>query len=130
MEEIKTEVESAEVAAPAVEPAPVVGVKETLEALDLALVAAKVLREVLADGKISIIEMLAFLKIRSAIGPAIDGLGKVPAELKDLSPSEVSEIVAHVMAKLDVGNSKAIAIAEASLGVIAAAVKLEKAIVS
>lgn len=109
-------------------PAPQYGIEETKQVVDLALVATKVLREVLADGKISLIEMLSFLKLRSAVGPAIDGIGKVPAELKDLSSEEARELTAHVMAQLKVDDVRAAEIAAASLETAASVFKLVKAI--
>jgi hypothetical protein len=62
------------------------------------------------------------------VGPALDGSGQIPAELKDLSADEAAQVIAHVGAKLGLENSKAMHIAEAALKVAASSYSLVKAI--
>lgn len=96
--------------------------------VDLALTGVDVAKKALADGHVGLEDLGLLIALVPAVGPAIDGIGEVPAELKDLSADEAQALAAHVMAKLVVEDAKARAIVEASLGMVAASLKLAAAI--
>jgi len=75
-----------------------VAVKETGELLDLVLTLVKVGGEVAADGKVSMLEMAKLLEILPKVGPAVEGAGGVPAELKDMDEAEKQALFAKVAA--------------------------------
>lgn len=109
-------------------PAPVKGVKELIELLDLLLDAHSVVKQALSDGKVGLGDAALLFKLVPQIGPAVSGLSEVPAEVKDLTAAEAGQVVAHVMAKLAVEDAKARAIIAASLKVVVDGVELAKAI--
>jgi hypothetical protein len=91
------------------------GVKELKEMIDLALAGVDVGIKASADGKVDVQDLSLLLSLIPLAGPAIDGVGEIPAELSDLSADEAAEVVAHIMAKLSLGNGKAIRVAEKAL---------------
>lgn len=109
-------------------PAPEVGTKELTEAVDLLLDTGLALKSALADGKVGLEDAVLLMRLVPKVGPALEGIGKIPAELKDLSAEEAEALAAHVMAKLTVENKKARDLIEASLKLAVAAVSLVRAI--
>lgn len=107
-----------------------VGTKEVKDVLDLALAIGTVIKQVMADGKVGLDDVSAFLTLIPAIGPAVEKIDQLPAEFKDLTEAEALDLVAHVMAKLAVDDAKARGIIQASLNVAAASVGLVRAIVA
>lgn len=107
-----------------------VGTKEVKDVLDLALAVGTVIKQVMADGKVGLDDVSAFLTLIPAIGPAVEKIDQLPAEFKDLTEAEALDLVAHVMAKLAVDDAKARGIIQASLNVAAASVGLVRAIVA
>ena len=107
-----------------------VGTKEVKDVLDLALAVGTVIKQVMADGKVGLDDVSAFLTLIPAIGPAVEKIDQLSAEFKDLTEAEALDLVAHVMAKLAVDDAKARGIIQASLNVAAASVGLVRAIVA
>lgn len=80
-------------------------------------------------GKEDVVTLFAAMpKLISSIGAGIEGAGKIPAELQDLSVEEAAELAAFVIAKLAVDDAKAKLIVEKSLKVAVAGFDLAKAI--
>lgn len=104
------------------------GTKEVKELLDLALTGVDVGVKASADGKIDAADLALLLQLVPTVGPAIDGIGEIPAELADLDAAEAADVVAHVMAKLSIADAHARAVTEAALKAIAANYELVQAI--
>lgn len=104
------------------------GITELKEVVDFAIDAMGAVKEIAADGKLGLSDIGAVIKLAKMASPAIQGIDKVPAELKDLSPEEATQLVAHVVAKLAVDDARATKIAEASLKLAIAGYELAKAI--
>ena len=98
--------------------------------MDLALAGVSVGVSASKDGKIGVEDFGYLMALVPVVGPAIEGIDKVPAELADLDESEAAEVIAHVMGKLAVDDAKAIAIIGKSLKAIAAVYELVKAVKS
>jgi hypothetical protein len=104
------------------------GVKDLTDVIDLALAAVNVVQSAKKDGHIGVEDLGLVLQLIPLAGPALDGVGQIPAELKDLSAEEAAQVVAHLGAKLGIEDSKAMHIAEAALKVAASGYSLVKAI--
>ncbi len=70
--------------------------------------------EVAADGKVSILEVVKFANLIPDIIPAVAALPMVPSELKALQLTDADAIVQHVMKKLNIGSTPAIAVTQAA----------------
>jgi hypothetical protein len=102
--------------------------KNLTEMVDLILTAVEVFGDAKADGKIDAQDLGLLLKLIPQVGPALDGAAEIPAEVKDLSAEEASALVAHVMAKLTIGDEKARTIVEKALKLGVAGLELAAAI--
>lgn len=83
------------------------GVKETKEALDLALGAVKAAQAINADAKVDLNDLQHLLPLLPMIQPAFDKIDLVPKELGELTAEESAEIVGHIAAGLNVTGAKA-----------------------
>ena len=92
-----------------------VGIKGTTEVVDAILTGVSVFQQAKADGKIDLSDLGLLLQLIPAIGPVAQDIGGVPAELKDLSAEEAQALVAHIMAKLNIADAHALAVATESL---------------
>ena len=81
-------------------------IKDTKEVIGLALDMFMAGERALADGKISFEDISHLVPIFTVVGPAIEGMGNIGEELKDLSEAEMVELQAFVDMKLGVSNSK------------------------
>ena len=78
-----------------------IGTKETKEALQLAFAIAKIVKEAKAnDGIFSANDLMLLTALFPSIGPAVDGLGKIPSELKDLDSEETKDLLKFTAAHL------------------------------
>jgi hypothetical protein len=96
------------------------GTQDLVELVDLVLTGVDIVKKAKADGKIGFEDAGLLLAVIPALGPAMAGIDQIPAELKDLSGDEAQALIAHVMAKLSLENSKAQAVAESALKFAAA----------
>lgn len=103
-------------------------VKELKECLDLVLAGLEIGVKASADGKVDAQDLGHLLMLVPTIGPAMEGIGEIPAELADLSEAEAAELIAHVMAKLAVEDEKARLVIGKGLKVLVAGYDLVKAI--
>jgi hypothetical protein len=105
------------------------GTKELTEFVDLPLTLAGIVVDARADGTISPADAALLFRLAPVIGPAIDGMAQIPAELADISEAETAALVAHVIAKWPgTGDEKAKAILAAGLKAAYANYQLVKAI--
>lgn len=77
-----------------------VGVKESLEVLEAVRVLLVDIKKVLADGKISTGDMgvlFDLLRQLSVLNAGLEGVDKVPAEMKDVDAQEAEMLIAKVM---------------------------------
>lgn len=103
-------------------------IKELKELLDLMLTGVEVGVDITKDGKLDLNDLQHVMKLIPVVGPAVQNIGDIPAELGDLSSEEGTEIVVHVMTKLAVDDAKAKIIIEKSLKAALAVYELVKAI--
>lgn len=79
------------------------GIKETKEVLDMGIAAVAAYRGAMADGRIDLNDLAHLIPLAGVVGPAIEGIEKVPAELQDLTKEEHEELKAHLDGKLGNG---------------------------
>lgn len=80
------------------------------------------------DKKISMDDMQYVFAILQRLPAAVDGADKIPAELADMDSVESSELLAHVMKELSLGDVKTAQIVDKSLRTLLAIFDLVKAI--
>jgi hypothetical protein len=79
---------------------PSVGIKESLELLEGLKLLAVEAKKVLADGKLSAADLPVILDLInnvSVLVAAVQGLGEIKAEVKDLSAEEIQQLGAKVL---------------------------------
>lgn len=99
-------------------------VKESKEVIALVIATANAINDARADGKIDYKDTALILPIIPKIGPAIDNIGEVPAELADLDPTEAAELVAQLQSDLNIGSDEVKQLIGSSLKWIAATVQV------
>lgn len=99
-------------------------IKESKEALEFVAELVNACDKSLADGKINLLDALAFLPILVKLPGVLNDISKVKAEYEDYSESEISELSAAFKAKLNLRNDAAEANIEAGLEVILGLSKL------
>lgn len=104
------------------------GVKELKEVIELVTTCVKIGLDVGKDGKLTPEDIGFFLALVPKIEPAFSAIGKVPAELADLSQEEGLELVTAIGAALSLENDKAKALVEKSLKVAVSVYDLIKTI--
>ena len=89
------------------------GIKETSDFVVFVCRLANTVSSVLADGKVSIVEYPSLFMLIPHLVPAIQGAKEIPAELADLSETEVYQLTDLVKKELKLtgvpGNIDAIA---------------------
>lgn len=76
------------------------GIKETKDVLNLGFAFANSFKLAMENGSIDALDIPHLVAIFPALTPALEGVGKVPAELKDLSEEEIGELLRHAAVKL------------------------------
>jgi hypothetical protein len=105
------------------------GTKELTELVDLPLTLAGIVVAARADGKIDVLDLPLLFGLAQTVGPALEGIGEVKAELADLSEAEAAALIAHIEAKWPaLGSEKAKVVAAAGLKSAYALYQLVKAI--
>ena len=79
------------------------GVTETKEAMAMFAGFVKVAELAMADGKVNIEDLGHLMVAVPSIGPGVDGISKVAAELGDLTEDEEKEVKAHIDEKFGEG---------------------------
>ncbi len=79
-------------------------IKNLKELVTLALSAVGVVKDAQADGKIGVEDLGLLFKLAPTVGPGIEGIAEIPAEISDLSEAEVQELAAHVMTVFNVAD--------------------------
>lgn len=102
--------------------------KGLVEAVDLALGVVSVGKQAKADGKVDLNDLGLLLQLVPLIGPAVQDLSDIPAELKDLSTDEAAALIAHVGGKLSLGSAHAEKVATEALKLVAQAYSLFQAL--
>lgn len=104
------------------------GIKELSEALVFAISMGEALEMALADKKLGL-EDLGLLVVPFTKAPdAVDGFGKIGAEIKDLDATEMAEIKQLVKTQLNLSNDKLEAKIEAGVDFLGAVYSLVAAI--
>lgn len=80
------------------------------------------------DGKVNAEDLPKAMELVNDLGPALADMNQIPAEIKDLDPTEVAELTAAVVAKYGVTDAKAVSIIGEALKVVAAVYGLVQAI--
>lgn len=73
-----------------------VGIKETKELLDFVLSFTQAMQLSLDDGELSWSDTMKFIEPLRKLGPALDDIDDVVAELRDMDEIEFMELVNHV----------------------------------
>ena len=89
-------------------------IKELKEVITFGLSVAKVVRADLADGKMSLMEIFGLLKLIGPAQDAFEGIGSIPAEIKDLDSSESTELCELVRQALEQDISDDMALVKAN----------------
>lgn len=80
--------------------------KETKELLKLGIEVQKAISDALEDGKVNLLDLGEFIPVISSAGKAIDGIGKVKAELAAMTPEQKQELKDYVAKEFDLDNDK------------------------
>lgn len=91
---------------------PQAGIDATEQVVDAAIAVEQAAKQVLADGKVDLSDAGAVLALLPQILPALESIGKVLPELKDLSADEAAQLGAHVLAKLGIQDARTALIVE------------------
>lgn len=102
------------------------GVKELKELLLFVLSMTEATVSSLEDGKFGIGDAMKFLGVLKKAGPAMQGIGLIPAELKDLSPEERDEVEKYIAANFDLKNDVLEAAIEGALDALLSIADLGK----
>lgn len=102
--------------------------KNTKELIGLVIKTANAIKDAGADGKIDIADIGLILPLIPAIGPAVENIASVPAELADMDQAEAQELIDMVKNDLKIGDEHTKNIIAASLKLVGAGVELIKAI--
>lgn len=103
-------------------------IQQTKELVDLVLTVHKIGKDSLADGQFNLTDFARLAELFPVVGPGLNQIDQVPAELADMDAAEATELVTHVMTKLVVDDPKARQIVEASLKVAIAGYNLYLAV--
>lgn len=112
------------VAEPVVEAPAKKSIKELKEVLLLAVDVVNSALMVAKDGKVGLDDLGAVLKLIPMIGPALDGAGEIPAELKDIDDAEAAELVGAVVGRLAIEDEKARLVVEKALKLLQCVLEL------
>ncbi len=105
-----------------------VGIQETKDVIILGLAIGNGVYASLADnGKIGVEDMANLLPIITALPNALEGIGEVPKEIKDLNEAELAEIKNLVLEKLPNIGDKWLVVARESMNIGLAALKIYNA---
>lgn len=99
-------------------------IKNLKEVVSLVLSGVTAVKSAQADGKIGLEDLALLITLVPSLGPALEGLSDVPAELSDLSAEEVAELAAMVIAAQSVDDAKAKALISGAFKVIGGAVEI------
>jgi len=82
------------------------GIKETKELVAFSMALVKTAVEVAADGKVGLSDLVTLVGALKDAPDALVGIDQIPAELSDLSPEEVTELVAFIKEKFDLADDE------------------------
>jgi hypothetical protein len=103
------------------------GITETKEMVGFILALGNALAESMEDDKLDLADVLKFLPALKTASVAMEGSGKIMAELKDLDEAEVAELNQYVAANFDIADDEREAAIENG---VAAAMLLAQVILS
>lgn len=104
------------------------GIKESLEVENFLLAVGQAVAKSYEDKKLEVSDALNFVAPIMLLQPALEGVGQVPAELKDLDAVEGMQLVDNAMAKLPGLSEKAVKVVKASLKLLLAGAELVSAL--
>lgn len=104
------------------------GIKESLEVESFLLGIGQSVQKSLEDGKFEVSDALHFVTPLMLLQPALEGIGQVPAELKDLDMVEGMQLVDNAIAKLPSLSAKHVKIIKAALKIVLDGVELYNAV--
>ncbi len=99
-----------------------------VDLIDFSLQLESMLKDDLSDGKLSLIELVGFVKLIGPVRTLVGEAKEIPTEVSQLSPEDVVMLAGHIVEKLGVDNAKAQAILAASLSTVSSLLNLVKAI--
>lgn len=92
--------------------------KETKELLKLVFHLVKVVEKAKEDGSIDVADAGLLLGLLPDLGPALNGVGAVPVELKSLDKDAADDLLAFVKAEFDLADDKVEAAVEKGLELV------------
>lgn len=94
------------------------GISETEDVIKFAVAFANAILRSFEDGKISLMDLPYYFNVALKLPSALTGINNVPAEIADLTMSELQQLADIVVEELDVTNAKAKIIVQKSLNLI------------
>lgn len=83
-----------------------IDINETKESLSWLFDLTDAIRSAAADGKVTIGDAPKFWGTLIGSGKAVGGINKIPAEMADIDPAELSELVLMVKERFDINDDK------------------------
>lgn len=101
-----------------------IGIKETKDVVIAMAKFGNAAGETLADGRATLTDLVHFYAPVAAMGPAVEGIGAVPAELADIEAAELADLQATFAREFDIPQNVAETLVEKSIDAAARFVAL------
>jgi hypothetical protein len=105
-----------------------IGIQETKELLKLVIGAGNAASKIAADGKVDVADLPYLMALFPLVGPGLEKIDQVPAELKDLDSAEGAELITQMATELMLDNVKTKEIVMAAMKTAMAMYELIKAV--
>ena len=105
-------------------------ITETLELISLIACLGQTIQQARSDGKVNMMDLGSLMSLIPKVGPALDGVEKIPAELKDLDEQEQEQLLSTIARDLNLltDDPRILEIAAASLKVAGSVLELWRAV--
>ena len=103
------------------------GIEETKEVVQFGIALANGIVKTLGDGKVTVSDIPNFISAVMKLPAALNGLEKVPAELDNLTDSEVTELIKLVQDNIEIDDENAKEIVQLAINAVYADYELIKA---
>lgn len=113
---------------PPIEPGTGFGIEETKDVVLFAVLFANALMKTFADGKVSLSDLPYFFNVALKLAPALSGMNKVPAEIKDVDENEIKELIQIIKDNLGLETDQAKVVLQKSLNLVYAVYDLVSAV--
>lgn len=107
-----------------------VGIKESKELLSFLIDLAQACINAASDGQLTMGDAPGFWNALQEAPPAFSDLGKLPAELADISADEVAQLATLVVSKLTIANASVDALVKQVIKVVFEGLKIGPLVLS